>query len=93
MVDQDELNKTESAMASEQEIDVDLAVPASTLITILQQTREQIVIDYNRQKTYARLNDLVENHTLAQQQREQMKKLVLQVHQIDQDLKRMDSGG
>ena len=68
-------------------LDVDLSIAPELELAILKEARQRWVTDYHRLRTYARLNELVENKQLADQQREEMKRLVRQIYQLDQDIK------
>lgn len=68
---------------------VDLGISNEQEIAIYQEARSRWVLDYHRLRTYAHLNEVVENDKLAGEQREQMKILVKQIVAIDKELKEL----
>ena len=65
---------------------LDLSLEPSIMLVLLKDVRKNWVVDYNRLKIHAHLNDLVENTALAEQQRESMKKMALQVIELDHQI-------
>lgn len=73
------------------DLDPDLSLTDNEKLQILRQLRKQAVVDYHVLKTQARLNDLVENTKQGDVQRENAKKIVLQVQQLDKEIKALES--
>lgn len=64
----------------------DMSLPDHEMLQVLEMTRKQFVVDYQKLITFARLNEKVDNGKLAEQQREQATKMVIQVHTLDLDI-------
>lgn len=68
----------------------DMSISDELKLSLLRNLQAQIRIDYHKLLYSAKLNDLVDNDKLAEQQRDQAKKMIIQMGQVEKDISALE---